>query len=318
MFGAGRPPAPAGPPEFEILEEQEANSRSRNTRALTFTTRFNESGIRSADPRRYLESAMEFLFQRLFETGSAVPSAVGVQVQPPNFTDGPFTIPLRPPLQNSPATVAEALLMVNEQYNGGLDLFNGTTVIKIFCVWPLEVTGGCSILPNDSHSNHQTTTSPQSLVRVLNAEDRFCLARAVLIGIEYRKVQIGGCSMDDFTGYCRSQQEHGRPARELLVSAGCDPHKSYYDLQDIDLIQRYMIHCYGDEGVRLVVFSQEHQNHIVYKGPRRAKFDLTLFIEQKHYSFIGKPHQLMKVIKNNNNNFYHSTLLNKFFYKEWQ
>ena len=60
---------------------------------------------------------------------------------PPNWVDE-FTIPLRFLEQNSPNVVAEAMMKVNEDYRGDLDLFDGASKVRIIAVWPLDPNKG--------------------------------------------------------------------------------------------------------------------------------------------------------------------------------
>ena len=70
------------------------------------------------------------------------PKGILIQVYPPNWVEE-FTIPLRPPIRNSPNVIAEALMRVNEEYSGGFDLFDGASEVRIIAVWPLDTRCGC-------------------------------------------------------------------------------------------------------------------------------------------------------------------------------
>ena len=48
--------------------------------------------------------------------------------------------------QNSPNVVAEAMMKVNEEYGGGLDLFDGASEVRIIAVWPLGRNNGINNL----------------------------------------------------------------------------------------------------------------------------------------------------------------------------
>ena len=72
-------------------------------------------------------------FTKLYESafsGRDPPTGILIQVFPPNWVED-FTIPLRPLEQNSPNVVAEAMMKVNEEYGGGLDLFDGASEVRI-------------------------------------------------------------------------------------------------------------------------------------------------------------------------------------------
>ena len=83
---------------------------------------------------------MEEAFQQLYDSsfcGRNPPSGILIQVYPPNWVDE-FTIPLRPLEQNSPNVVAKAIMKVNDEYRGGLDLFAGAREVRLIAVWPID------------------------------------------------------------------------------------------------------------------------------------------------------------------------------------
>ena len=81
------------------------------------------------------------------------PSGILIQVYPPNWVDE-FTIPLRPLEQNLPNVVAEAMMKVNEEYGGGLDLFDGASEVRIIAVWPLDRNNGNIFTINNLYNNN--------------------------------------------------------------------------------------------------------------------------------------------------------------------
>jgi len=136
---------------------------------------------------------------------------IGFLIWVPNL-DHDFGIPLRPIEQNSPLVLAEAILRHHEQYNTALDIFNGNTRIKVYAVWPLNeqqalanaapLDGSCSAQEGDNNALHlQVTPRCQSMVKVYNPEDRFCLTRAVLIGLKYREFMPH--RETDYKTYCK-------------------------------------------------------------------------------------------------------------------
>lgn len=124
-----------------IMNEKTGENRSRNTRHIDFTVRFQPTSQTAIDPRQQIEETISKLYERSF-SGRLQPSGILLQFYPPNWIEE-FTIPLRPLQQNSPSVVAEALMQVNEKYGGGLDLFNGTSEVRIIAVWPLDQNSGC-------------------------------------------------------------------------------------------------------------------------------------------------------------------------------
>ena len=123
-----------------ILREKTGESKSRNTRHIDFTICFAATEQTAADPRRQMEEAFQRLYDHSFSARSP-PSGILIQVYPPNWVDE-FTIPLRSLIQNSPNVVAEAMMKVNEEYGGGLNLFDGTSEVRIIAVWPLDPKKG--------------------------------------------------------------------------------------------------------------------------------------------------------------------------------
>ena len=123
-----------------ILREKTGESKSRNTRHIDFTICFAATEQTAADPRRQMEEAFQRLYDHSFSARSP-PFGILIQVYPPNWVDE-FTIPLRPLIQNSPNVVAEAMMKVNEEYGGGLNLFDGTSEVRIIAVWPLDPKKG--------------------------------------------------------------------------------------------------------------------------------------------------------------------------------
>lgn len=145
-----------------------------------------------------------------------------------------------------------------------------------------------------SHALH--TIRCHSLVRVINPNDRHCLARAVNIGLKFRECGSQRTA-EEFIVYCMEQDVHGGQAEQLLLDAGISPAKARYEIADAERIQSVLIERYGKDEVRIVIFAQEAQNRIVWKGwrGRTARFNLCLYLERSHFSFIGEPKQLLKV-----------------------
>ena len=94
-----------------------------------------------------MEEAFQKLYDRSFSARNP-PSGILIQVYPPNWVDE-FTIPLRPLIQNSPSVVAEAIIKVNEEYGGRLDLFDRASEVRIIAVWPLDPKKGLTLNINN-------------------------------------------------------------------------------------------------------------------------------------------------------------------------
>ena len=333
---------------FEIIDEQPTGSRSRGTRSLFFTVKFKR-WEEARRPDQLLERALKEMMQRVLG-GHPDPKLVGIQVHPSNFR-APFTVPLRPPEQNSAPVLSEAIFRLQQQYGAELDLFSGTTEFKIVAVWPVggdvsqpngaansasrsgEYRGACSTLqdslseqPSEAAgvaSHAPLSVKCQSLVAVINPQDRYSMARAVLIGLAWRRACIGGQEgsedperMLEFKAYCKRQQDHGASAERMLQCAGVSTTKQWYDLEDIRLIQLYLnVRVGGANLVRLVVFSGEEQNRIIFKGAGQlgaSQFNICLYLESGHFSFIARPEQLFRV-----GFFFFSKIVLKFFFSKF-
>ncbi|KAL3107975.1 hypothetical protein niasHT_012883 [Heterodera trifolii] len=208
-------------------------------------------------------------------------------------------IRLRPPEQNNAAALAAAIERLNEQSAAGIDLLAGITVTKVLAVWPLEPIradaqrgGGC-----DFDAEHHVSNTVRSLVRVVNPNDRHCLARSVLLGLRDRETrQPNGGGRDTFAAYAGRQDQHGAQAVDLLRNAGLPVDKQMYTLEDVEQLQQWIINEYGVGQIRLVVFEKEQEYRIVFKGEGvAAHFNLCLLLERGHFNYIGRIEQLFKI-----------------------
>ena len=127
-------------PFMRIHKEKTGESESRNTRHTDFTVCFAATDQTATDPKQQMAEAFTRLYESAF-AGRDPPTGILIQVFPPNWVED-FTIPLRPLVQNSPDVVAEAIMKVNEEYGGGLDLFDGASEVRIIAVWPLNQNMG--------------------------------------------------------------------------------------------------------------------------------------------------------------------------------
>lgn len=125
-----------------------------------------------------------------------------------------------------------------------------------------ENIGACD-LDNEHHLSHKV----QSLVRVVNPNDRYCLARAVLLGLCDRETRMpNGGGREEFNTYARRQNQHGTQAIHLLTNAGVPVDKHMYTLEDVEQLQQYINNENGVGQIRLVVFEKEQEYRIVFKG----------------------------------------------------
>ena len=158
------------------------------------------------------------------------------------------------------------------------------------------IHGECSNVEGDLARDHTLPFRLNSLIRIENPNDRWCLARAVLIGLRYREC---GENRDDcdFFLYTHRQQDHGLLARRLLSDAGISTAKEFYTIDDAAKIQELINVRLGAQQIRIVIFSSENQNKIIWKGwkDKPAKFNLCLYHAQNHFSFLTSPRALLKV-----------------------
>ena len=116
-----------------------------------------------------------------------------------------------------------------------------------------------------------------SLVRVENPDDRLCLARAICIGLKYR--EFGQERNQKFKEFMADQSRHESAARCLLLSARIDANRDFYGIEDAIKLQELLNSRYGEHEIRLVIFSAESQNKIIWKGwdGTPTKFNLCLY-----------------------------------------
>nr|CAD2183600.1 unnamed protein product [Meloidogyne enterolobii] len=283
---------------FIIESVQQLNSRSRNTRGEVCTVRFNPLE-EIARPDLTMTTLITRLLDRVL-AGRPPPLRVGLQLHPPAFHN-PFTVPLRPPAQNNPAALAAAIERLNEMSQAGIDLLAGTTVTKVVAVWPLDAqltdnpadhTGACNV-----DIEHNLTPKCRSIVQVINPTDRFCLARAVNIGLKrIGLMELNGPQQQQqqqFRSFCSQQDRHYEAAYELMQNAGLPLDLQQYSLDHVNAIQNFINQTAGN--TRIVVFQKEQQYRIVFKGSvRAARFNICLLLQNNHYNYIGRPEQLFR------------------------
>ncbi|KAL3075850.1 hypothetical protein niasHT_032053 [Heterodera trifolii] len=266
---AGGTDVNAGRPieECFVIERTTAmRNAPRNTRGEICELRFLP--LEDAErPDLLMEALIQHLLDRVLE-GLPRPSLIGLQVHPPGF-DRPYVIRLRPPEQNNAAKLAAAIGRLNEQSAAGIDLLAGKTITKVLAVWPLEAiradpqSGGAC----DHAAEHHVSHKVQSLIRVINPDDRLCLALAVLLGLRDRETRMaGGGGRAALSAYASRQDQHGADAADLLTNAGIALNKHTYTLDDVRQLQQWLTNHHGVGQIRLVVFEKEQEYRIVFKG----------------------------------------------------
>jgi len=103
---------------------------------------------------------------------------------------------------------------------------------------------------------------------VVNPNDRYCLARAVNIGLKrIRLLEVNGPQQQQqqFRSFCRQQEQHLEAALQLMQNAGLPLDLQHYSLDHVTAIQNFVNQTMGGE-IRIVVFQKEQQYRIVFKG----------------------------------------------------
>ena len=127
-----------------------------------------------------------------------------------------------------------------------------------------------------------------------------------MAGIKY--YEEGQQRTPAFVSYCFQQRPHGKAAEKLLRDSGLPTDKAEYNLKEIqdclirecliEKIQDCLIRRFGEDEIRIVIFAKEYNSRIVWKGwsDRPAIFNLCLYLADNHYSFVGKPQHIFRVI----------------------
>lgn len=238
--------------------------------------------------------------------------------------DVPYYIGLRPLAQNSPAVVAAAICSLTS--NERLRIFEGPIRTVVRAVWfptttttrtattiktppppPMTIKtparrprkslrGGCiddgSVDPSAADGRHRVTSRARSIVRVVNPYDRWCMVRAVAIGMARCRWRMQPQRFRDYCADVGGRQT--RDVRRLIAHAGlrANPRRGY-GVRDAERLQTALSRLYGSR-YRLSIFSWEAGARLVWKGAQRApEHEIALYLEAGHYNHIGEPRQLM-------------------------
>uniref|UniRef100_A0A183BN37 DNA-directed DNA polymerase n=1 Tax=Globodera pallida TaxID=36090 RepID=A0A183BN37_GLOPA len=274
---------------------ERTGSRSRRTLMETIEVRFHD-WEHAKHPETLLAACIERLLHRVL-AGRPAPLRVGLSLQPPGW-DNCFHIPMRAPEQNSASALAAAIEAFAKQYDA-LDLFSADVRFKVAAVWPLpgaNVGGACA-------ANEQQARGAlrcRSFVPVINgaAGDRWCLARAIVIGLADRQL----CTLEQrpvlqFRHFCTGQVgAAGAPAAfQLLQAAGVSHDLPTYGVPEAKRIQHWLDATLGAQQVRLVIFARESGFRVAWKGELPARFNLCVVAQNSHYGYIQRPEQLFHV-----------------------
>ncbi|KAL3107550.1 hypothetical protein niasHT_014010 [Heterodera trifolii] len=272
--------------------------RSRNTRCEAVEVALNGwAGARRPDT--LLAQCIAHLLDRVL-AGRGRPLRIGMSCQPPKFAS-PYHIPHRAPEQNTAAAMAAELERLAAQSAGGVDLFGGTVLFRISAVWPLERNSGAGACAADEREARGSVRC-RSFFPVVNPDDAWCLARAVVLGLADRHFQhLYGADSQQATAHLRTfwlaQHGHGgeQAARQLLNMATLPLDQNDYGVADAQRLQQALDTQLGAQQVRLVIFEREHGCRVLWKAPNRAHFNICLLLQRNaHYGYIQRPQQLFR------------------------
>jgi hypothetical protein len=324
------PEAEMDPNEFfEIVGSAPARNTSRCTEQTRYLVRFRE--VEECNrPDQLLERVLDAIYSQLLE-GRPTPKLIGLSLQPPDF-QAPYNIPLRGLEQNSSAVIAAAIQDLALRYPT-LDPFSGTCEIKVSIVWPLSATaaassgpsavgpsGACSTLPPEEDggetpavASHQQLAPKrcQSLWAVSNPQDRWCLPRAVYMGCVFHRLLPVPAEVLEQSGsntriaaaphvpkkFLQQQQQlHTPHVVQMMTEAGIPEDLEFYGLPEARLLQTWLTQQFGLDSVRLIILGYEQQYRVVFRGvDHPTRINLCIYLQQKHYSFVGRPEQLFNV-----------------------
>ncbi|KAL3068944.1 hypothetical protein niasHT_039083 [Heterodera trifolii] len=213
----------------------------------------------------------------------------------------PYHIPHRAPEQNTAAAMAAELERLAAQSAGGVDLFGGTVLFRISAVWPLERNSGAGACAADEREARGSVRC-RSFFPVVNPDDTWCLARAVVLGLADRHFQhLYGADSQQATAHLRIfwLAQHGpggvQAARQLLNMATLPLDQNDYGVADAQRLQQALDTQLGAQQVRLVIFEREHGCRVLWKAPNRAHFNICLLLQRNaHYGYIQRPQQLFR------------------------
>ncbi|KAL3123204.1 hypothetical protein niasHT_006534 [Heterodera trifolii] len=186
--------------------------------------------------------------------------------------------------------MAAELERLAAQSAGGVDLFGGTVLFRISAVWPLERNSGAGACAVDEREARGSVRC-RSFFPVVNPDDAWCLARAVVLGLADRRFQhLYGADSQQATAHLRTfwleQHGHGgeQAARQLLNMATLPLDQNDYGVADAQRLQQALDTQLGAQQVRLVIFEREHGCRVLWKAPNRAHFNICLLLQRNaHY-----------------------------------
>lgn len=285
-------------------------SQTRNTLSETLDVRFfdwNEEERGRPRPHNFLTLLIQRLLTRVL-VGRAPPRFVGFSLQPPGWSR-PFHIPLRPLAQNTASAIAAALERFLQDYDG-LDLFDGSCLTKVSAIWPLPLNnnnndddddgpmGACAPDLATARAHAAGIARCQSWVAVVNPNDTYCLARAIVLGLMDRRHQLLHQPNAHFRLWAEGQRgdEGQELALELMNTVGIPVDQPMYGVREARRVQNWLNTTLGGpHHVRLVLLERERGWRVCWKSPEPAHFTLTLACVNHHWSYIQCPQQIFRV-----------------------
>ncbi|KAL3122352.1 hypothetical protein niasHT_000571 [Heterodera trifolii] len=291
-------------------------------------------------PDTLLAQCIAHLLDRVL-AGRGRPLRIGMSCQPPQFASH-YHISHRAPEQNTAAAMAAELERLAAQSAGGVDLFGCTVLFRISAVWPLERNSGTKEgegrvavggegggggaadflarflvqVKNNVYFFHRAGAGAcaadereargsvrcRSFFPVVNPDDTWCLARAVVLGLADRHFQhLYGADSQQATAHLRTfwLAQHGpggvQAARQLLNMVTLPLDQNDYGVADAQRLQQALDTQLGAQHVRLVIFEREHGCRVLWKAPNRAHFNICLLLQRNaHYGYIQRPQQLFR------------------------
>jgi hypothetical protein len=134
---------------------------------------------------------------------------------------------------------------------------------------------------------------PSTLFCPKNTADSYCLARSIVLGVEWHK------NGNNRAFKALVQDRNGRQTQSaltLLRGAGCRLNKPFYNFSDAQMIHQMLSATYGAKQYRILVIDPGRLNRVVWKSNLSpARYDIVLLLYRRHYMFIGEPRQLFQV-----------------------
>ncbi|KAL3071911.1 hypothetical protein niasHS_016512 [Heterodera schachtii] len=315
--GEHRGPPPSPPPTMasgssnaETADNRENNDDTAQLgRYCKVVGVWERTECRSRNTRCEAVECIAHLLDRVL-AGRGRPLRIGMSCQPPQFAS-PYHIPHRAPEQNTAAAMAAELERLAAQIS------RRRRPVRRHCFVPHQRcvaigaqqrnnvylfhragAGACAVDEREARGSVRC----RSFFPVVNPDDAWCLARAVVLGLADRRFQhLYGADSQQATAHLRTfwleQHGHGgeQAARQLLNMATLPLDQNDYGVADAQRLQQALDTQLGAQQVRLVIFEREHGCRVLWKAPNRAHFNICLLLQRNaHYGYIKRPQQLFR------------------------